>query len=459
MTLTISDEIYAGLAAPASGGGSSGGDVVTATNSTGSSIASGDKVFIDNKPVYNNNFNIVGSPYIDYDAGVVSGFTTGDYLQLSEGFSGTTAPWEIKTACMITRTASSDRVVFSSMAGTGGVFAGVTIGINTSNQFYLQLGLTTSSYDTITASFTVVANTKYYLKASWSGSVYTFSYSTDDVTYTTIGTYSSSTAIYSASVTRLGAYGNSVDRIFVSGSIYLSETYIKVDGVNWWVPTMTRVADYSIKNFYSNDRNYSEVGSPTINDSTGIVSGFSSSNYLQTKTFNFGTNDYEIVIKFKITSTASGYYGLLCASSNYKLNVAIDVDSMKVHTAVGDGSTWKSAINGTTTLQLNKWYWYKVKRSSGYRNMYLSEDGSSWSFEGSAADTYSCNTTFYLGRNDSGGTVFNGEIELKETYVNGTNWFWLPYNINVTKNYLTGIAQEDIASGSSGKVETILPEA
>ena len=65
------------------------------------------------------------------------------------------------------------------MTGSSGVYAGLTIGIDESNHFYLQLGLTTSSYDVITSSFTVNVNTKYYLKATWDGSVYAFSYSTD----------------------------------------------------------------------------------------------------------------------------------------------------------------------------------------------------------------------------------------------------------------------------------------
>lgn len=71
---------------------SGGGDIITATNNTGSVISAGDKVWIEKvSNRYNivkygasisllNNIDIVGKPTISSDC-VVSGFTSGNYLQ------------------------------------------------------------------------------------------------------------------------------------------------------------------------------------------------------------------------------------------------------------------------------------------------------------------------------------------------------------------------------------------
>ena len=188
--------------------------------------------------VYTYNFNVIGTPTIDNNTKVASGFSNSNYIELSNPFTGSQAPWEIVVPFLITQTQSGYRDVFSSMAGVSGVYAGVTLGLN-SNKFYLQLGLTSSSYETITADFNASTNTKYWLKATWSGSVYGFSYSTDGQNYTSIGTVNSTSALYRAEKTRIGVYGNAVDHVFANGSIYLQDMYIKVNGSDWFVPTFT----------------------------------------------------------------------------------------------------------------------------------------------------------------------------------------------------------------------------
>lgn len=219
-------------------------DIVSATNNTGSAIASGDKVWLEksgttwNIEKYDSDvevFNKIGRLTITNK--VVSGFSNSNFIELFSPFTGETAPWEIVVAFKITQTQSGNRDVFSSMSGVTGNYAGVTLGLN-SNKFYLQLGLTslTTSYEIITADFNASTNTKYWLKATWNGSVYGFSYSTDGQNYTSIGTVNSTAALYMAEKTRVGVYGNAVDHAFENGSIYLEDMYIKVNGKSWWTP-------------------------------------------------------------------------------------------------------------------------------------------------------------------------------------------------------------------------------
>lgn len=181
------------------------------------------------------NYNTAGSPTINVDTGVVSGFSTSDYLYESFGLSSANS-WEINTAFSVTSNISARRQIFSSMAGTSGVYAGVSFMIDASNRLVMQLGLTTSSYDSITSSFTVDPNTKYYLKGTFDGSIYEFKYSTDGTTYTSIGTVSSTAKIYQSVVTRIGVYANAVSEVFTNGTVYLANTDVYVNGSLYWTP-------------------------------------------------------------------------------------------------------------------------------------------------------------------------------------------------------------------------------
>ena len=181
------------------------------------------------------NYTTYGTPTINTDTGIVSGFSTSNYIYKDFGLSSANS-WEINTAFSVTSNTSSKRNILCSMAGTGGVYAGVSFDITSNNYLDMQLGLTTSSYDNITGSFAITPNTKYYLKGTFDGSTYEFKYSTDGETYTSIGTISSTAKIYQSVVTRLGIYGNGNSEPLTNGTIYLADTNIYVDGSEYWTP-------------------------------------------------------------------------------------------------------------------------------------------------------------------------------------------------------------------------------
>ena len=181
------------------------------------------------------NYTTAGTPTIDINTGEVSNFSNSNYLYENFGLSSADS-WEINTAFMITSNTSARRQVISSMAGTSGVYAGVSFLLDASNYIVMQLGLTTSSYDNITTSFTVSPNTKYYLKGTFDGSTYEFKYSTDGTNYTSVGTVSSTAKIYQSTVTRIGVYGNAVSEPLTNGTIYLADTNISVNGSEYWNP-------------------------------------------------------------------------------------------------------------------------------------------------------------------------------------------------------------------------------
>jgi len=224
-----------------------GGDTITATNTTGSAISEGDKVWLEESSGSWNivnfiteiqNFNIVGSPSIDSTTKVASGFSPTDYIQLSPPFNPSSSHWEIRTK-ITTPNDVGYQIIFQSCVGTG--YAGrysILFGLH-SGHFTLNSTYNGSSwmFNSGPGSYNVQTNTTYWIKFGWDGSYYYLKYSLDGVNYTTDINRSGSATYSNLIYTYIGIYSSDTMQSQFFGTIDLSETSIIIgDDTQWWSP-------------------------------------------------------------------------------------------------------------------------------------------------------------------------------------------------------------------------------
>lgn len=177
------------------------------------------------KKVY-DNFTLNGSLNIG-ENGVTSATSTSNYLlvvAVPSWASGSSILFHIKTG---TSTSSSYYILgYPDNTSSHRTFQ------MTTSVFYAY-GSTGSSV----ASFSglgLSASTEYWIRLSWNGSTYTLEKSTDGTTYTTVGTYSSSTAI---NVNQKIVFGYSYGNSSQAASFYLADCYTKnAIGQYVWTP-------------------------------------------------------------------------------------------------------------------------------------------------------------------------------------------------------------------------------
>lgn len=230
--LEIVNKILLGKATADSGGGG-GGDsqtqIKTVTNTTGSSVTSGDKVWIDGSDIKSfidttyGDFTKTGSPTITN--GVASGFSTTNYIvpkcQFDNAYTAN-AIWEWVVKFNIETLGQ-----FNAMLGgdSGSYMTDLYVGV--ANKLGINVSGNGSSYNIaegVLGTTVLSASTDYWVKFGWTGSVYYVDLSTDGKTFTREITVNSSSPIVSYSYPnhplcigfRVGSYFH--------GSIDLKET-------------------------------------------------------------------------------------------------------------------------------------------------------------------------------------------------------------------------------------------
>lgn len=202
------------------------------------------------------NATVVGSP--TNENGVISGFTTANYLKFPQEFKPESKTWEMLWKV----TTGSSFTVKSDWAA--GIFGeptnnsyGVWLDINASGHLRLHVG-TGSGRQTFTSTITLAKVTTYYIKAYYTGTQYFVDYSTDNVTFENIiiTDYATPMAFISGNVQIIGQshYGGAIGGSGYSGawlgSIDLNECHIKIDGKMWWNGTkgvLSTKDDYDYK--------------------------------------------------------------------------------------------------------------------------------------------------------------------------------------------------------------------
>ena len=224
--------------------------------------------------------------------------------------------------------------------------------------------------------------------------------------------------------------------------------------------------NYNLINFRSAYGDFTIVGSPSFDTSTGVVSGFSSSNYLTLpQSLNPANSSWEVKLKFTTSNSITG--GLFQTITSYSQNgrfgiCLLIVDGGRLDFAVSsDGSSWMFDRATYFTLTINTTYWVKFGWTGTTYYLDYSTDGTNYIrdiTENRTTLAYSSSNYTLLGlysTNSKDG--FSGTVDLSDCYikVNNSIW-WGPEGIQVTEDTLTGFAQENIASGSIGNVKTVL---
>lgn len=362
------------------------------------------------------NATIVGS-FARIENGVASGFSASNYLVIPETFNVTQGQtWEAKLKFTTGSDVTSEQNPISKNDTT--TRNGFILFVR-SGKFRFYASSNGSSWDiaeAVDGTYTVLANTLYYVKIVFNGSSYIVSYSTDDVDYV-----DDITIANSASISSIGySIGSQATANYFRGSIDLSQSYININGERWW----------------SGD-SYTKVGS-WIDE--GVISGFSASNYLSLpELFRPASNSWERVICFKTSDTVTAAQAL-----NY-INFASD-SLAGVHFHIGsggqisaqissNGSSWNIAESfvGTTVLSANTTYYAMIRFTGSEYQLLLSTTGE---FNGeetlensitSSTPIYQSNTVYdRLGfRSTSLPQVFTGSMDLTKCYgkINGQDWW------------------------------------
>ena len=173
------------------------------------------------------------------------------------------------------------------------------------------------------------------------------------------------------------------------------------------------------------------VGNPTITD--GVVSGFSSSDYLQT---NLGisntTNIIEISLKFTIgTISEQGIFGSTNNFTKYGFNLNSD-GTLRTGVRVSvDGTESNKNLSSDLVLSANSTYYAVMScdKNTHILTLKISTDGQNWTTK--TSDIGSFDNFVGLGNNKIGYTqngAFDGSIDIKSnksfTIIDGTKYIF-----------------------------------
>lgn len=192
--------------------------------------------------------------------GVASGFSTTSYLQTTVPFAPGNNSWSIKIPFTITSSAVTSRIL-----GTVGTtnWQGIEVNINTSRQVGLYLSSNGTSWNLVSVSDltpVLALNTLYYAWITFDGvQTYQLRISTDNQTWTTYRTITSTSRIYQSS-NNLGIGVNLCSTGFIQGTI-------NVNGIEIYIKSPLASVDIAINsNTYTTDSNGQATISSLLNE-------------------------------------------------------------------------------------------------------------------------------------------------------------------------------------------------
>lgn len=164
--------------------------------------------------------------------------------------------------------------------------------------------------------------------------------------------------------------------------------------------------------------NYTIYGTPTIT-SDGIVSGFSTNNYLQLPTFSPGSNAWEGI--FEVTMGAiGGGMQLIVAGNAPLLEVFLQTAGTIKLNLSSTSTSWMSSVEGSHVYQEGVTYLLRVKFDlSQYTLEYSTDNGSTWATDITIANTTAVYSgkALRIGRGHGTDYPFLGSVNLKNCFV------------------------------------------
>ena len=430
--------------------GSGGGETVTATNNTGSAISEGDKVWINKEGTdyklvdfykkYYNNFNVVGSPVIDRGIGYAYGFSVSNIIAV-KNILDTNYPWEIGLKFATSSNVTTRQKLNGSTIGVDYSFPTIEFGRDGVAKFRMDVSSNGTSWSIgdVIGTYTLLANTWYWVRFGWDGSEYYLDYSLDGETFTRDITIVNSTAAYQSS--NYMGIGNDLFSTTSSylkpflGSMDLSGCYIKSNNVVLWTPAENIISDNITGDTLTgiaND-NFTAASTSLNVDYPGSYIGTVLTDYIvsQTKASTnitvYKDKSFECIFKVKDTGR-SGEGALVDAWGVGKAETAFYIRN-------GSSRLWGVANPGAqqygytyTIPNINQWYYIKTfyDPSTHTITYYWSYDKNSWTTIWSY--TFSSSTWFYgessnnmelivyIGFRKDNSAIYGGLTDLSECY-------------------------------------------
>lgn len=447
---------------------------------------------------YINRYNVVGLPTMENT--IISNFYSDRFLFLPEKFNPQDNTWEIVFKVQTASDVSSKGCII----GNYGAFwqNSPAIAVRDSH-FQMEIPTNPISGNKIcdeTGTYTVLANTVYWVKLYFTGNAYKLDYSLDGINYINDISYSSSSTIgepemgFSIGINYYGR--DSVE--WWRGSIDLSGCYIKINNAIWWKPEVHDMTVYRVvRNDTGNDfareqkvwllqnSNTFYIKDALGNELTGfrnwdnlpidcrIVSNFSdrkhmtidySFNYEYTWNFHFKIiTGNDVTTRQKINGSAN--------NSDHKIPT-IEINAWSgaprfcIHIS-SNGNEWDIAnsVIGGPELQPNTTYWINYGWTGSEYYVDLSWDDISYfriiTIQNST-HAYYAGDYIAIGNDlwdQYGSAPFLGAIDLSETYIDAENhrdWPLAPYsmNSNITRNdFKKGKCLVRIRNNSTGVVQ------
>ena len=165
----------------------------------------------------------------------------------------------------------------------------------------------------------------------------------------------------------------------------------------------------------------SVVGSPTI--SNGVVSGFSSSNYLTVPAYSGTINSLEFVVKIETTPTTITNNALILQLAGVPINIYVKSNE-QITLYYKDTNATTRYLNSLSEVEIG-YYKFVLNNTGAY--IYFSANGSSWSLLNSYGYIPQISiTSGKIGYATSTYNVYDGSLDIGNSYIkiNGTKYIF-----------------------------------
>lgn len=343
-----------------------------------------------------NYINLLAIGDVSINNGVVSNFSPDRYMRY-DNFDTTTKDFCFKFKFNATSVPNE----FNCLMGvkSGGV---LMVGISRQGKMSMYLSTNESSFNicALTSDNYITLNIDQYCKFSRiNGSQYKLELSDDDITYRTECVVDSTADIKNGTAINICfGEGHSMNFWHFRGSIDIGSSNVILNGTKY---------------NYQFALPLTKVGSPTITD--GVVSGFSSSNYIaNNKSFNI-TSNFEINLNLKTWSGTGSSQYIMGLIGNVSWSLYFGGSGTGIGSSYGGSYYWNQLASGMTIgIPTN----INIKGDGTDITVTISQEGYSKTSTKTIAELgFNGNYTLYFGRGASTSLPFtSGEIDFGNSY-------------------------------------------
>jgi hypothetical protein len=298
------------------------------------------------------------------DDGVVSGFTTSNWLSIPSIIAFDSNPWEIGLKFRTGDVVVQKQRIFNSQTDLNGTMFLIDANGN------FEWRVNADNWVKHISSFIVSSNTLYWVKLKFDGSSYIMSYSTDDVTYVDDITIFSSNTLTTVGY-NIGASEASVAREPFGGVIDLNNCYVKIGRSILWHGTKAYQINVSDKDVYenwkqpvltSNNSNPGFIVSDSKNSSTYLCFDKDSSTGISPHTAagSFSNKNYWVQM---VSSNGLNVTNIAVTNRNISEAQAITAGSVQVS---NNGYDWIKVTDWTNNNTGNAAVWNIPVSYEGY---------------------------------------------------------------------------------------------